>query len=397
MSKFNSTISLKKVGPFMVLLSLLVLNSCKTDAKQDNEGISFSNYKQFNKDASSRMKRELTCEENSILYFLQYDNDEHKNKATIATYNAETLALIDNQIVEIPDSIIRQIFANRQQLAVNQKSLYLLGFKGLIELELQNKKYVFKKTHPYPNVGFDRLSKLNDSTLILATFYNFHYKEGLPRFIISTFNTVTGKYVVLKREDKPLGIELSHFVNEFMAFSQNLVAVANPVLNEISIYEITGADKISLKNKIVLNADNSAIKKIFLEDTSALNMYQVPIKRMMYNVDSLSRKYAVHRIQKIFFLDNETLLISYLHFDDPDVRYLETVNLKNNSNTFSEITKHSIVDSLIYSDQLKIQYSTPIFWNNGSAITHTKMKPQPLKKESNQDSYYWLKYNVNLP
>jgi hypothetical protein len=384
----------------MILFLLFFHSSCRPVPQNQNIssqefGFEYEDATKLSDFSYSRSDVVLTNVDSTYIYFLYLSENINGETAYLLRLQGDDPSKSMRFTVDM-SGMHNKISQNRKQIAVNDSNIYMLGFGELHKFKRKGNNYRFDTSYSFKSQGLDRLTWMNDSVLFLGCYYNFHYKEQLDRLSLSVFNTKNDSLTSLISVNDPIGIELTHFVNEFMTFNRNRIAIAFPVENIIKIYNVDTKLKISEEMIISLGIDNNGIKRIFPEDTTMLDRKRMPTKQNIANIDSLLRSYNVSRIQKVFFTDYNHLLVSYVNNQSPDMRTLEYIDISHMEGRHGLVTngllKFSTIDSQRYEDALKIQYSSPLFFQNGYVFISTMVKPQKLSKTKNMDNYHLLKY-----
>ena len=190
----------------------------------------------------------------------------------------------------------------------NEKLLLLYSSNQLLVYE-KNKKgnYVFKETLTIKGRDFDKISLIDDETVLLANSYNFYTGEKLyDNYALCAYNSRTKKAYQIEM-DLGKGILLSHFATtELIESKKDKIAVAHPTLPFVYIYnsKLQAIDTVYASFQSTISV-NSVINTVFTDSFIEQNRFNP--KTIIETIEKKKKIDQMERIEKVFWLSDDIL------------------------------------------------------------------------------------------
>ena len=238
----------------------------------------------------------------TVFYFTTEDWDESTRMLKVSSLET-TSSKRDSFIVSIPETVI---FYDLPEIALNDDFLIMTDEEKMDIYRFWKTGNTYKFLNkiilpPHTNGQF--VSFLKKNLFLVQCLYNFHPLDSTNNTNLGIYDAATDKILNFIHPDLPC-IGFTHLDMSYVTNSDNLIAVANPCGYKIVLYDFNLKAKDSIDytpktgwtalpgNKIPGETDPSKIHpKLLIDNLVAL-------------------KDSVSIIEKIFFINNDYLLIS---------------------------------------------------------------------------------------
>jgi hypothetical protein len=338
-------------------------------------------------------KREkLFCQKDHYYYFSSYDKTSSNKsfdvtKLNLATSQSTTIKFKLNGVLSLQDVSFKESFL------VTDNKAFLLGFKKLYVFTRDAEAY--QLTHvKILSQSFSKIEYSSDSAIILYQYYDFHFLDSKYKVFVHSYNHKNDSLSTLFQLKTIEGVELSHLVNNFIDIKNNRVAITYPLEYRIEIYAIRNnglipVKSINLKNKL-------QAKKVHTNQVLPLLPRYNGLKARLYLIDSVFRVNSVERLEKVYFLDSNTLFISKLNHGDRSYRSIDVLSISGELPSFLvSDQKYSLTDVKNKGDKLKLQYSLPIFFYDRSILELSYFRLKKLNK-SVEKEFTLMRYDLKI-
>jgi hypothetical protein len=237
-----------------------------------------------------------------IYYFTEEEWNDSDRVLKIFSWHTQS-EKSDSIILNIPSNII---INHLPDIAINDEYMILTDdeYSDLYRFKKIKNTYRFvnKLTLP-PRSNGKNVSVLKENLFLLECIYNFHPDSETHTVNIGIYDAAKDKIINFIHPPLPC-IAFSHLPNKWIAFNNERIALAYPCSYKIVFYDL----KLNKTDSIEFNPGNSwrdiPGNKIPVEtDPSKINP-KILIDHLQKMQDTVTR------IERIFFLDNQTLLVS---------------------------------------------------------------------------------------
>jgi len=241
-------------------------------------------------------------------YFLFYYDSIMEEDLAFKNLNLKKVypnssSAIDVQLV-YPDSISLQSksFGRINALFISRNSKYLIvsHFRVQVLFVSRNNKYIFKKVL---SVGHyvESMEELNNSTAVLYTCYNYHPLDQMHTTSISTLDLRSG-VITNTIHPKISGIEFSHLIHHWITITKNTIAFCDPLKFQVNFYnsKLSNFKSYNLEPPKWMNCNLDTLLSTFNILSAKSSISKI-----------LSKDDSICRIEKIYWLNQRKLLISY--------------------------------------------------------------------------------------
>ncbi len=325
-----------------------------------------------NKYSDSRSPLHFGCKEN--LYFTNYEYKNLKkllstNDSTLTIYKFTTNTRKTSKVTCNFKGIIGLDFFIQYGL----KSFTFSEDEKTVLLNFYDHVLIFKRAK-YLNYEFasffvkpyayESIVQISEEEFLLFQIYNYTDISDSERVVVSKYNIKKNK--IVKHLKLHLnGIEYSHLTHKWFDVTNQYFAIANSLNYSITFYSFNfdSIYTINRESNMWIRAEDSIINSIY-------NNFN--LKNTIENLHELDAK--ISRIEKIYFIGNENLLISYKHpGDNSNTRRIDLWEKKDRGwipqkldvivNTTSLL---DLGDTLYYSNRSfpEITYSSDLYFYN---------------------------------
>jgi hypothetical protein len=256
------TCNIKRVG---LLIQLFFLSFClyAQDSNSFNIGLCGNTYV----GKYQYKSKKLHCLNNGNYYFSSFDKNSSKSEFIVTCTNVLTKSQDKLTFKLSPELKLSENTLESNFLVHNEKA-YILSFKSLFIFKQRGNVFI-QDTTILLNIGFRRIFALDDSSISLVSNYNYNELEKdacVKVYLLSTSDLVLSQVYA---NERPLGIELSHYVHQNIDMKGNQIIIAHPLKYSVEWGTIVKG-KIEKKALVYLDTldDNLELYKETLESFS---------------------------------------------------------------------------------------------------------------------------------
>ena len=323
-------------------------------------------------------EKQLMGVDGEYFCFLAFDNLSSEKTFEILKINTKTNKRDYKKLV-LPDFLLISDLGNRfDQMSFYDDKMYVLGYRRLLIFQLKDDSYTFLK-EIQTDMHFQQISVLNAETLLLTDYYNNHPLTGDDRIKVYSLKWNSEELSRLLSMESVGGIEFSHLVNSYITCHNDLIAVADPLDYNVTIYKILN-DSMKMSSELSLKNDLNA--KLIYDSLIQPRMPQRNnVKLQLEFIDSNFKANCGRRIEKIYFLDSSNLFISVLNHCKREERevYVWT-HFSDEWKLTSSNLNYSLNYTNHYGDRAGLQFSTPIFFIDGKLFQLSYLQNKSIKK-----------------
>lgn len=286
------------------LITVFCIFICLSSGAQSGNGNLSCAFEKMFRTGKSSLSEDATC--NISFPFASYVTDNGWDKAAgVLTVHRVNLTSGKQDSILIP--IPAEVKINFQPFICLTKEYMILTDDERSEIYRflsEGNSYVFQnKVLLPPNSNGRKVIAITDKMFLVSSFYNYHPADNTNNSNIGIYDAENDTLINFSHPEMPC-IGFSHLISSWITATDNLIALASPCGYKIRLYDshLNPVDSIMYKpgrrwndlegNKLPCESDPSKIHPKILID------------KLLLLQDSVSR------IEKIFFVNNSTLLVS---------------------------------------------------------------------------------------
>ncbi|MDZ4757386.1 MAG: hypothetical protein SGJ10_04490, partial [Bacteroidota bacterium] len=183
----------------------------------------------------------------------------------------------------------------------DEKNIILSCFKNLLVFtRIKPGFYTFSKSFLKP-YRYESVKQITKSEYLLVQLYNYDDIPKTDRVVISKYNLNTNT-IVKNIKPELAGLEYSHLTHKWYDNNSKYFLLADPLKYNITIYS-NNLDSVFFLKRSIANWKNTN-DSLFIKNYDNYN-----IKNSIENLHNADKN--ISRIEKIFFVNESKILISY--------------------------------------------------------------------------------------
>jgi hypothetical protein len=243
----------------------------------------------------------VSCIYKDDVYWFTSD-DWNNMTGTLKIYHLHTAEQkTDSFFISIPKEVK---INNLPSISINEKFMILTDDNRFEQYRyiLSGSKYTFSNKIMLPDSSAcNRVMPLTRRLFLFECLYNFHPGDNLYKTNLGVFDAELNRFVAFIHPQVPC-IAFSHLLHQWTATNDRLIALASPCGYKILFYDFN----LQLVDSINYNSpgwnDLPGQKIPFETDVSVIHPKLL--------IDKLLAIDSISRIERIYFLDNSTLMVS---------------------------------------------------------------------------------------
>lgn len=277
------------------------------------------------------------------LIFLEYD---------LLTGQTDTINLaFKNKNIIISDNI--------KDFAVNSKGDFFILFENSFGRFLYDKRHNTFKKELFPlQHSYDKIRIVNNDSVLLLRHFNYFRIQA----VAITLFSFSKKDIVHHITPSNDCIEFSHFgVSDLISYAEGYIAFTQSCIYKVYIYDL----ELNLIDSIEYNKDNWNMMDIDM--LQRMRMYGYRGQDWIDNLHNYNED--ISRIDGVFFLDANTLLVRYFPGGDYESNQIRKIDLWKKERDKWSLSKADMRDEIVEST---LQENAPLItFGNLSVFSET--------------------------